>query len=452
MEYHRIQTACGPICGEKRERCTVYRGIPYARAERWERARLVTAWADELDGTAFRDRCCQYRGFYGVESCAINQFYYDEAVEQPPVRFSEDCLNLNIWTPDEGRDCPVLVFFHGGAFQTGGSDEPFVDGEVYTRRGILFVSANYRLGPFATAYGDGLCGNYALSDQITALNWLRANLVDYGGDPERITIMGESAGAISVQNLLIAPAARGLICGAVMLSGGGDLSCLGTPTVPQKIVPLWEKLKESFQVESLAELQRVSAASLYAAWQGVLEDLPQYAGGAAYPVVDGDLLPMNVDQALEQDALADVPCIIGVLSEDMWPYTLYTAALDYGVRRSLKAGSAPVYSYYFDRKLPGANRFGAFHGGDLWYIMGTLDRNWRPFDDVDRRISENMIEYVASFVRSGVPAVEGLAQWLPVTAQQQESLRFGDEEAAMYEVPLEQLRETQRVASVFPYK
>lgn len=450
-EYVVRETACGTVRGIAEDGYQIFKGIRYATAERWERAQMVTEWEGEYDATQFGPRSCQYRGFYGVEDSAINQFYYDEALVQPSAEYSEDCLNLNIWTKEGAARYPVLVFIHGGAFLTGGGGEPSTDGEAYVKNGVVLVSINYRLGPFATAFGDGIEGNLALTDQVEALKWIKANIADYGGDPECITIMGESAGAISVQNLLASPLTEGMIHGAVMMSGGGDLSSLSTPTTPDRVEPVWEKLKENLQAESLEDLKKIPAASLYANWQKVLGELPQYAATAANPVVGVDALPLRISEAQAAGQIADVPCIIGVLSEDMWPYSLYTAALEYG-EKQYEAGRKPVYLYYFDRQLPGENRFGAFHAADLWYAFGTLYRNWRPFEDVDYKISQYMVEYICNFARTGNPNRPDLPAWQAVTTQTQMALRLGEGEIGMYEPDLNQLKNTQATASAFPYK
>ena len=214
---------------------------------------------------------------------------------------------------------------------------------------------------------------------------------------------------------------------------------------------MWEQVKIDLGVETLGELKDRPAASLYANWQKALGELPQYAAGAANPVVDGEVLPMSAGEALRAGEVADVPCIIGILSEDMWPHTLYTAAMEYGVQQS-KHGKSSVYTYYFDRQLPGENRFGAFHAADLWYTFGTLYRNWRPFDDIDYRISENMIDYISNFVKTGDPNGQGLPKWEPVTENQQLSMRFGDAPAEMYAPELEVLQKTQKTCPPFPYK
>lgn len=336
------QTACGVVRGLALDGYEAYLGIRYAKAERWEQAVQAGLWEGEYDATRFGDRACQFRGFYGVEDSAINRFYYEEAKTQFPAVYSEDCLNLNIWTREDARGFPVLVYIHGGAFRTGGNGEPFVDGAAYAKRDVVMVSVNYRLGPFHSVYGDGYSGNLALTDQITALAWVRDNIACYGGDPERVTIMGESAGAVSVQCLLLSPQAKGLFCGAVMMSGGGDLSALGTPNRPVRIRPVWEWVKKSLGAATLQELKTCPAYRLYAAWQKALDDLPQYAAGASKPVLDGKVVPAGVAQAREEGLLADVPCIIGVLSADSWPYTLCSAALDYASKQERAGGRAGI--------------------------------------------------------------------------------------------------------------
>lgn len=443
-----LDTACGQIRGVRMDGYREFRGVRYATAERWEQASPVTGWEGVYDATAWGDGSCQHRGFFHMADGVINQFYMDEAVAAAPISYSEDSLNLNIWTPEEAEGCPVLVYIHGGSYLTGSNTDPSTDGEAYAHHGIITVAINYRLGPFQSVWGDGFTGNLALTDQLTALHWVRDNIADYGGDPARITVMGESAGAVSVQNLLVSPLVEeGLIHGAVMLSGGGSLSEIGNPTTPDRVEPIWKLLKGQLGVKSLDELKDIPARDLYLAW---VRAMGPYAGTAATPVLDGVALTDNVDAALEKGTVKDVPCIIGMLSQDMWPYTLYDAAAEYGAKRAGAEG-APVYLYYFDRQQPGENKFGAFHGADLYYVFGTLYRNWRPFDETDYRIAENMIDYISNFVQTGDPNGGGLPQWESAAVDQQLFLRFGDEPPAMMEPDTSALANTQLEGPAFPY-
>lgn len=446
-----IETACGPIEGIETSEYRVFKGIRYATADRWSAPVAVTKWENTYDATEFGDWACQFKGFFGVEDSTVTQFYYDEATVHPTVNYSEDCLNLNIWTPTKPKDCPVIIFIHGGAFVTGGNSDSFIDGAAYAERDVILVSINYRLGPFAAVYGDGLTGDYQMLDQIAAIRWVKDNISAYGGDPDRITIMGESAGALSVQNILLSPLSEGLVQGAIMMSGGGDLSSLGTPTQPEPVQEVWQKVKEKYSAEDMQKLKELPALMLYTSWLNAYAQFPQYAISATAPILNGQELTMNVKTALENGALADIPCIFGTMSEDMYPYLLYTAAMEYGTAQAA-AQKAPVYVYHFDRQLPGDTTFGAYHGGDLWYAFGTLERNWRPFDEIDQRISSQMIDYFSNFAKVQNPNDSSLPAWNPVTEQKQESLRFGDASAEMYAASLEALQTTQNTRPAFPHK
>ena len=226
------------------------------------------------------------------------------------------------------------------------------------------------------------------------------------------------------------------------------MSALGTPNRPVRIRPVWEWVKKSLGAATLQELKTCPAYRLYAAWQKALDDLSQYAAGASKPVLDGKVIPMGVDQAREEGLLADVPCIIGVLSADSWPYTLCSAALDYAGRQE-RAGGAPVYVYLFDRTPPGENPFGAFHGADLWYVFGTLDRGRRPYEPVDKAISGYLLGYVSNFVKTGDPNGPLLPRW-DGAGKDGQVLRLA-EDTAMCRPDLEGLGRTQSMASPYPY-
>lgn len=442
-----FETRLGSVRGIRRGEYLEFRGIRYAAAERWEEAVPISKWEGVYDATQWGDRCLQHKGFYGTANSVTSQFYEDEALVEFSANYSEDGLNLNIWTPEGAENCPVLVYIHGGAFITGSNSDPAIDGEAYAHHGVITVSINYRLGPFASAYADGYTGNLALTDQLTALRWIKANIADYGGDPSRITLMGESAGAISVQNLLISPLVEdGLIAGAIMLSGGGSMRAIGTPVLPAVPVSVWRKVKEETGVGSLSELKKLPAQELFEQWSsqmGALKDL------AAQPVLNGKELTGTVSDGLKSNQVKDVPVIIGMLSHDIVPHALYTSAVEYGQKRA-EMGGEPVYLYYFDRIPPGTPSFGAFHGADLYYVFGTLYRNRREFSKVDYRIAEDMIDYISNFVKTGDPNGEGLAQWESSGAETQRFMHFGDDAPSMTDPDPEELARTQKTHPMFP--
>ena len=443
-----LQTAVGAVRGIRREGYLEFRGVPYATAERWEQAVPVTAWEGVHDATRWGDRCAQHKGFYGTADTVVSQFYEDEALIEFPARYSEDGLNLNIWTPEKAENCPVLVYIHGGSFVKGSNSDAAIDGEAYAKRGIILISLNYRLGPFASPYGDGYTGNLALTDQLTALRWIRDNIADYGGDPGAITVMGESAGAISVQNLLISPLVEdGLIAGAIMLSGGGSMTAIGSPVMPVIPAGVWRKVKENMGAEELSQLKGLSAQELFEAWSdqlGVVKEL------APQPVMDGAALNSTVAAALALNRVKNVPTMIGMLENDIVPHDLYTSAVEYGRARAEKGGE-PVYLYYFDRVPPGNPTFGAFHGADLYYVFGTLYRNRREFTDADYRLAENMIDYICNFVRTGDPNGEGLPLWEAASAEDQQFLRLGEKKPEMMKPDEEVLIHSQKNRPMFPF-
>lgn len=442
-----FETRLGSVRGIRREGYVEFRGIRYAEAERWGEAVQVSGWEGVYDATRWGDRCAQHKGFYGTANSLTSQFYEDESLIEFPADYSEDGLNLNIWVPENAESCPVLVYIHGGAFITGSNSDPAIDGAAYAHHGVITVSINYRLGPFASPYGDGYTGNLALIDQLTALRWVRDNIEDYGGDPSRITLMGESAGAISVQNLLISPLVEdGLIAGAIMLSGGGSMSAIGTPVLPAVPVSVWRKVKEELGAESLSELKNLSAQELFEQWSdrlGLMKDL------AAQPVLNGTALTGTVSGALKNNQVKDVPVMLGMLSHDIVPHALYESALEYARERE-EADGAPVYLYYFDRVPPGVPDFGAFHGADLYYVFGTLYRNQREFSKVDYRIAEDMISYISNFVKNGNPNGDNLIRWEPAAESAQRFMHFGDGKATMMEPDPAELKRIQKTGPMFP--
>ena len=198
MNEYTVQTACGAVKGIERKDSVLFQGIRYATAGRFEYPRPVTGWEGVYDATKQAVNCVQYDTFRKEEKDKDN-FYYDEFRKGYTFLYEENALTLNIVKPLQGEKCPVLVFIHGGGHETGTVDElPHGDTEEYAKRGIVFVSVGYRLNVFSLYRSK----NFGLHDQMTAIRWVYDNISSFGGDPERITIMGQSAGAMSVTDLL----------------------------------------------------------------------------------------------------------------------------------------------------------------------------------------------------------------------------------------------------------
>ena len=228
-----INTPCGPVKGGRcrLEGVTAYKGIRYATAGRWEYPKAVTGWEGIYDATSYGNCSYQARAFYNEEENQKKYFYYNEFRKGESYTYSEDCLFLNIWTPEgakEGDCLPVLFYIHGGGYTGGCGHEKHFDGPVWPTKGVIGVTLNYRLGPLGFAclpelkQEAGFTGNYGLYDQLTAISWVRDNIASFGGDPENITIMGQSAGAMSVQQHVLSP----LSCKSLYTVSG---SCASPP-------------------------------------------------------------------------------------------------------------------------------------------------------------------------------------------------------------------------------
>lgn len=448
MSY-RVHTPCGEVQGTACQwpGVAAYKGIRYATAGRWEYPRPVTHWDGVYDATRYGACCWQPRAFYNEAEMPEKAFYYNEFRRGEPYAYSEDCLFLNIWAPADATPqsrLPVLVYIHGGGFTGGCGHEKHFDGPVWPTKGVIGVTLNYRLGPLGfaclpeLAAEAGHTGNYALYDQLAALQWVRANIAAFGGDETRITLMGQSAGAMSVQQLCFSPLAKGLFAGAVMSSGGGVNKLFGEPPAPEALYPLWQQVMQAAGCADLAALRALPAAELFAAWQTVSK--AHKGGMSCVPCLDGRLIPLPGAAAARAGAQQDIPYLIGTTSEDIAPPLLHKMAKSW-CRLQADQGRQPAYAWLFDRRLPG-DGCGAWHSSDLWYWFGTLDHCWRPMEEKDRLLSGQMVDYLTNFAKTGDPNGGGLPRWLPVRKGQSKVLRLGEGETRMGGVNLAKLTRT----------
>lgn len=426
----QVMTKKGLVEGTQKNGFSLFLGIPYAKPPignlRWRPPQEAEAWEGVYRAQTFPPRSMQV---VGAPMGMYDKEFYDEPSYQTAP--SEDSLYLNIWTPAEsaGEGLPVAFWLHGGAFLGGFGHEKEFDGEAYCKHGVILVTVNYRLGPVGflahpwlseesrLGGGPAVSGNYGILDQIAALKWVRENIVFFGGDPDNITVFGQSAGCMSVQTLVSSPLTRGMIAKAILQSGVGLSTRHSLETAERQGL----EFAANAGVHSLEEMRALSFPQIMAAagpliGKGFATNEPPYT-----PVTDGILLTDDYDRIIEEGRTLDIPYLLGSTRDDI---ATNAAALAGGYRgpvfegsrnwcmAQLKNGRDPAYLYYFTHALPGDDA-GAFHSSELWYMFGTYGRCWRPMTEADAKLSLRMVAYWTRFMKTGDPNGKGLPRWSP---------------------------------------
>ncbi|RZL57411.1 MAG: carboxylesterase [Sphingomonas sp.] len=406
-----VRTVDGPVRGATEGGIVAFKGIPFAAppvgALRWRAPQPVARWTAVRDATAYAADCMQL------------PFPSDAApLGTAPA---EDCLYANVWRPaGDARKLPVMVWIYGGGFVNGGSSPPTYSGAALARSGILVMSFNYRLGRFGSFAHPGLKpadADYGLLDQLAALRWVKANIARFGGDPGNVTIIGESAGGMSVHAMLSSPAAAGLFQRAVVQSGG-DGSSHGV---------------------SLATAEAAGVA--FASGKGIAADDPQAAaklralpaeqvvdglnlasmgqGGYSGPVPDGRTF-VDARAAYDAGRFAKVPVMIGATSADIGGPTGPMIAGARDVAALLASKGVPVYHYRFDYVATSAQTpqtKGAGHATDIPFFFDTAAIKYgAATSDTDRAAARTISRYLVNFVKTGDPNGPDLPAWGRYTA------------------------------------
>lgn len=428
MEYI-ITTPCGDVRGvaTRREGIIAYKGIRYATAGRFECPKEVTHWDGVYDAAEYGACAYQPRAFYNEEDMPKKVFYYNEFRRGESYTYSEDCLFLNVFAPEKTEErLPVIIYIHGGGYTGGCGHEKHFDEPVWPTKGVIGVTINYRLGPMGFVClpeleeEAGFTGNYGLFDQLAALNWVHDNIAAFGGDPDRITIMGQSAGAMSVQQHCLSPLGAGLYQGAVMSSGGG-VSKMLCATPAKTHYDYWKTAMAKAGCDTLEQFRAVSPETLFQAWEQTKKEL---RNPGCFPCIDGRFVVGAGADLLAEGKQKKISYLLGTTSEDMMPPILLDMS-----KKWCAAQENHGYCWYFERKLPGDDN-GAWHSSDLWYWFGTLDNCWRPMEEKDRALSEQMVNYLCNFLATGDPNGEDLPQWT-LCDKQGKVLRLGQKDTAM---------------------
>lgn len=341
----------------------------------------------------------------------------EEFMTQGPI--GEDCLYLNIWTPARNANArlPVMFWIYGGGFNEGSGSIAVYHGAELAKKGVIVVSANYRVGPLGfLAHPEltqesefGTSGNYGLLDQIAALRWVQKHIAGFGGDPRQVTIFGQSAGAMSVAALMRSPLAKGLFVRAIAQSGPGlfGRNALGAAAGLREREAAGVKFAQAHGASSIAELRGLPATAFYGT------AAPSVAGGL---FTDGVVLPA-------QPPAEQVPLMVGFVADDLGlggttPEQKVAArerarvAMHVWASSQLPA-STRIYTYFFDRAIPWPEHpeFGAFHSGEIPYVFNTLNRLKRPWEALDRKLADTVSSYVTNFAKKGDPNGSALPPW-----------------------------------------
>jgi para-nitrobenzyl esterase len=444
-----VKVEDGLLQGTSEDGLTIYRGIPFAAPPvgdlRWRAPQPAAKWEGVRQATKFAPGPMQ-RG-------------------NPPSGKSEDCLYLNVWTPAKPASdrIPVLVWIYGGGFNAGATSEKVYSGENLAKKGVVLVSIAYRVGQLgflahselSAESPNHVSGNYGLLDMIAGLQWVQKNIATFGGDPNNMTIFGESAGGIAVSILCASPLAKGLFHGAISQSGGsfGPPRSTTFPGENLKRLPDAERAGQAYvdsaRVSSIAEMRKI-----------VADKLPAIRG-LAWPIIDGYVIPDDQYKLYEAGKFNDTPILVGYNSDEGASFSPPKTPEDYiaGVktrygkfaddlikvypvgsgtvpktardlardaafgwhtwswaRLQAKIGKSKAFYYYFDQHPDypeGSPRagYGSPHGQDVAYVFQHLNASDTLTTKTDVKISEAMATYWTNFAKHGDPSGEGVPAW-----------------------------------------
>jgi para-nitrobenzyl esterase len=422
-----IKTNSGRVAGKTDPvtYVTSYLGIPYAKPPIGDLRWLAPQALDESDKLIQADKFANSCMQDNVQSMLP---WTEEYMFKAPT--SEDCLALNIWAPVNSEQAkeklPVLVYVHGGAFTSGSGDVPIYDGTQLARQDIIVVTFNYRLGIFgfyahpelSKSSRHNASGNYGLLDQIQALRWVKSNIESFGGDPENITLAGQSAGAASVHYLIASPMSKGLFHKAIAQSGPWNIN--------QQISELKEV--EALGANKAKQWGNLSLAQLREMPAEEIQKLPVDFQNRFLPNIDGWMLPTTITKAMQNGAHMDVPMIVGVTADEASFLSSYRELSEEDKQKQRFAnlrqlsewakfradnGKSHTYTYLFNRPQPWPEHpnYGAFHSSEVAYVFNNLHLIKRPWTELDSQLATNMSSFWVSFIKTGNPTTGELPEW-----------------------------------------
>ena len=433
---NQVQTKYGILQGFPDGNMLVFKGVPYAKPPvgelRWRAPQEMDAWEGVYHADAFPDLPVAQIATPDtpVVGAFVREFGQNRDYLFP---MSEDCLYMNIWIPKDakGKKLPVAFWIHGGGVVTGGASDLEFDGAAYCANGVILVSAEYRQGVFgylAHPWLDkesesGTSGNYGCLDLLKALEWVHENIEAFGGDPENITVCGQSAGGICTQILASSPLTGNMISKAIMQS---SLECswemVNSPTLKEEEDHVGEVFVRESGCTDLKELRALSAEQVLMLSGKIMPQLMAKGIFFAFvPVADGYLLPGKLQELYSQGAMKKIPYLTGCVADEFGdtpentaggtPGPLKQQSVDWSLK--CEEQGIPSYVYFFKHELPETRNSSVkpFHSSEIWYTMGTLGRSWRPMKEEDYALSEEVVTCWTNFMKNGVPEKD----WKPYT-------------------------------------
>jgi len=476
-------------------RITAFKGVPFAAPpvgeNRWRAPQPAQDWEGTLNAFEFAPISMQATPGLNKEDFYAREWHVD-----PEVPMDEDNLYLNVWTPAHSTDekLPVYVWIFGGGFQYGYTSEMEFDGERLARRGAVVVTVNYRLNVFGflghpeiTAEAPDAPTNFGLLDQQAGIEWVKRNITAFGGDPDNITIGGQSAGGGSVMYQLTSPQNEGLFKKAVVLSGifANPYNNQGIPGSGRNLAEVEEAGVNFFDflgVSTLEEARKLDG-------EYVRTKLLEYKAFWG-PVIDKQFVMDDAFKLFLENKRLMVPVMLGHTSSEFYSVPEVSSlkdfekmatemfgsdadeylklcniesgnldeviknasvrAIEYAIRIAGQANSdsganTPLYYYNFDPEIPGWDKPGTFHSSDLWFFFETLAKCWRPFVGKHYDLARQMSNYLVNFIGSGDPngkdsTGDDMPLWEPYTSEEPYGMEFGDEAEFVKEQPDELMK------------
>ncbi|CCD53902.1 similar to prolyl oligopeptidase [Botrytis cinerea T4] len=494
----QVTTSYGILQGgisELNSNVNVYKGIPFATPPtdelRWTAPTSPAPWSGVLNATTFGADCPQGASDVGLFTSGN-------------TNIAEDCLYLNVWAPANATPTsklPVYVWIYGGRFELGSGSVPTYDGTHLASKDIVVVTLNYRMGPFgflahpdlSAESGNNASGNYGLLDQIQALTFLRSEIAAFGGDPDHMTVGGQSAGSASALDMMYSPLTDGMIVGCIPESGARGVHDPETYTLAtsHRDKDVAEAAGVDFlstlNVTTIAELRNISMETLLeynlisdtVLVGTAFENVSSFMEPPAWrPVIDGYVLPHNYGQSLSLNAHSDIPILTGnnadetgsglalddfttqftemfgnlstrffdlypatndsnavTLTKEMYRDLSRTSTWDWATAWYAGGAKSNVYVYYFTHSPPNQTE-GVYHGAELWYAFGNIPTYYNfTWTKQDYALQDQMSGYWANFIKTGNPNGGSLAEFPATTSDVKQAMWLGDTTGSSYLTP-----------------